>query len=185
MLVCKYGLRWRYAASGSGAASMLSAHVSLCGALAVAALEEVVAELSVELAGGEHVVADLEDRVRDSDHGALVAASLPDPPVLRSQVAACARGGKRGLDQGASQLGAALARRPALASSRPTRCCPAREARCRLEGKTLMSTPISATITSALRRPTPGIDSSSLSAGTKGAICSPIRAEQAAIASSR
>src|SRR5215208_6457636 len=57
----------------------------------------------------------------------------------------------------------------------------AQEARWRLDGNTLMSTPISATITSALRRPTPGIESSSTSADAKGAICSSIRAEQAPI----
>ena len=56
--------------------------MSLFRAFVVAALEEVVAELAVELAGGEHLVADLEDRVGDGDHGALVAASLADPPVL-------------------------------------------------------------------------------------------------------
>src|SRR3954468_5487351 len=65
----------------------------------------------------------------------------------------------------AASLSAALSHLDPL-RVRPERClpaerslpghCPAQEARCRAEGNTVMSGPISATITSAVRRWTPG-----------------------------
>src|SRR3954452_24793942 len=62
---------------------------------------------------------------------------------------------------------------------------PAQEARCLAVGKTLMSPPVSAMITSAARRPTPGIVHKSSTAGAKGPSCFSIAAESSSIASSR
>src|SRR4051812_1243340 len=76
----------------------------------------------------------------------------------------------------AASLSAALSQREPL-RVRPERClpaerslpghCPAQEAKCRALGNTVMSGPISAMITSALRRWTPGIVQSSSTACAK------------------
>ena len=67
--------------------------------LGLSAFEVVVAEVAVELAGGEHVMDDLEQAVRDGDHGALVAAAASDAPVLGAEVAVGAGRAERRLHQ--------------------------------------------------------------------------------------
>jgi hypothetical protein len=62
---------------------------------------------------------------------------------------------------------------------------PAQLARCLAVGKALMSPPVSAMITSAVRRCTPGIVHNSSTAAAKGAICSSTRCEIASISDSR
>ena len=62
---------------------------------------------------------------------------------------------------------------------------PAHEARWPDVGNTLMSTPISARITSALRWPTPGMLSRRSRRPSKGAIAVSIRTERAAMSASR
>jgi hypothetical protein len=49
----------------------------------LALLEELGAEVGVELSGGEELVDDLEHRVRDRDHGPLMSSPAAEPPVLR------------------------------------------------------------------------------------------------------
>ena len=49
----------------------------------LALLEELGAEIGVELSRGQELVDDFEHRVRDRDHGPLVSTSASDPPVLR------------------------------------------------------------------------------------------------------
>src|SRR3954465_1132595 len=76
----------------------------------------------------------------------------------------------------AASLSAALSQRDPL-RVRPERCLPAerslpgrclaQEARCRADGKMVMSGPISARMTSAVRRCTPGVVHSSSAAHTK------------------
>src|SRR6266508_2374936 len=156
--------------------------------LGLPAFEVVVAEVAVELAGGEHVMDDLEQAVRDGDHGALVAAAAADAPVLGAEVAVRAGRAERRLHQRGAQPGAALVVRACLrlpALSLLPGLSPAHEDRWRLVAKRLRSTPISAPTTSAVRRCTPGIATSSSTAAWKGAIAAAIRSPTAAIASSR
>ena len=61
--------------------------------------EEVAAEVGVELPAGEERVDDLQLRVRDRDHGALVPTAAADTPVLGLQVAVLAGRAERSLDQ--------------------------------------------------------------------------------------
>ena len=56
------------------------------GAFGLALAEVVVAEVAVELTGGEHVPAGDEDRVLDRVEGAAVAAARAQPPVLGGEV---------------------------------------------------------------------------------------------------
>src|SRR5215204_736887 len=130
-------------------------------AFGVAALEVVAAEVVVGLAGGEHVPVGDQHRVFDGAERAAVSEARFQAPVLGGEVAvAGADGGQRGLFEGDPSHLQPLRVRPerrlpadwSLPGQRP-----AQEARCRAVGKTRMSVPISATMTSAVRAATPVI----------------------------
>src|SRR4051795_7147399 len=86
--------------------------------LGLPALEEVGAEVGVELAAGQQRVNDLQLRVRDGDDGTLMATSATDSPVLGLQVAVLAGRAQRGLHQRGAQPRAALGRASVLAVAR-------------------------------------------------------------------
>jgi hypothetical protein len=149
--------------------------------------------LAVGLPGREHVPASGEDVVGDGDGGLLVATAVGDLAVALGEVALVGAGGGAGaLGQRLAQPfgalaglgGLALAGRLALAGTEPGPRGEVLGARSAL-GKRLMSVPISATMTSAARRSTPGIVRSSSTAGAKGAISSSMRCESASMSSSR
>jgi hypothetical protein len=126
------------------------------GALGVAASEVVAAEVAVGLCGAEHVPDSGQDRVLDGAD----RAAVPDPGA-QALVERLEVGVLRRVAASAACLSASLSHLEPL-RMRPERClpadwwlpghCPAHDASSLAEGKTLMSTPISATMTSAVRR---------------------------------
>ena len=151
--------------------------------------EVVAAGVVVGLAGLEHVPGGGEDGVADGDAGATVAAAGLEASVLGGEVGVVAvGGGERGFQEGGAEplgafagvCGAAFASRFVVAGAEagPADEMPA-------VGKTVMSVPISAMITSAVRCLTPGIVQSSRAAVAKGASCSSTASESRSICSSR
>lgn len=111
----------------------------------------------------------------------------PRTPVLGAEVARRTGRAECCFDGRGSQPGAAL-RRPSVFAFAGALVVPgfspAQEARWQLVANRLMSVPISAITTSAVRRYTPGIATSRLTAGSNDAIAASIRSLTAAIASS-
>src|SRR3954470_13092877 len=123
------------------------------------ALEVVAAEVVVGLAGAEHVPVGDQHRVFDGAERAAVGDAGLEALVLGGEVAAFAADRRQGgfFERDAEPFGAlagapgaAFAGELVVAGQRP-----AQLARCPAVGNTLMSMPISATMTSAVRRATP------------------------------
>src|SRR5579875_2103552 len=86
--------------------------------LGVAFAEVVAAEVGVQLAGGEHVPADADDRVLDGAERLLVTATRPEPGVLGGEVGVFgADRGHRGLFERPAQPLRSLAGLPGAASA--------------------------------------------------------------------
>jgi hypothetical protein len=126
-----------------------------------------------------------EQAVRHRDSSAFGAPSRRQAPLLSREVGVL--GARRRLarfDQGGAQPGAAVARAPTAALARALIVAwtqlpghsPAHEARWRALGKRVRSTPTSATSTSAVRRPTPGMLCTRATATSKGRTRSAISA---------
>jgi hypothetical protein len=127
------------------------------------ALVVVRAEVFVSRAGvGQQLVVDLQLGVADGDLGFGFAAFAGQPPVAGAFAGLGLAGGGGGLAGDGGEVlvaffvpGAAAA----LAGLVVQRGGPAQEARCAPDGNLVMSAPVSATVSSAERRPQPGIDS--------------------------
>ena len=116
---------------------------ALGGAFGVAALEVVAAEVSVELAGGEHVPAGADDRVLDGAERLLVAAAAASSSAQSSHLEPLRLRPERRLPADWSLPGH----------------WPAQEASCSADGNQAAgSAPISETIAAEARTPNPGID---------------------------
>jgi hypothetical protein len=164
-------------------------HEAFGGAFGVAALEVVASEFAVGLAGGEHVPLSDQDRVFDGAERTAVADPWAQSLVLGLEVGVLGSGrGERGFFERDTEPFAAFAVRPLRRLpadlSLPGQP-PAQLARCRAVGNTLMSIPISATMTSAVRRATPVRLLASSTPAAKGPSCSSIASESRPICSSR
>jgi hypothetical protein len=150
--------------------------------------EEVAAKVGIELPAREERMDDLQLRVRDRDDGSLVPTAAADTPVLRLQVAVLAGRAERRLDQRSPQPRTAFrcsAVLPFPALSLLPGHRPAHDAKWRLVGKRVMSVPISAITTSAVRRWIPGMVSRAVIAPCDGSNAPVIRSSTCVIASSR
>lgn len=147
-------------------------------ALSMPTVVVVVAELVVGGVPGEETVDDDEEGMRHGDDRLLVSTMPHDPAVAGSQGApSVANGAQRCFGDGGAQPRTAL-------RVFPERCfpalsllpgqSPAQLAKCAAVGNTDMSTPISATMTSAVRFLTPGIEASRSIASVKGAMTTSI-----------
>ncbi len=149
----------------------------------------VATEVAVDLAASEHVPVGDQHRVLDGPQGTAVADPRPQALVLGLQGAALGPGGgKRRLVQGDGEPLRALAAAPrARLAGRAVvaRAGAGPGGQVARRGKRLMSGPISATSTSAVRLATPVIVAASSTAAAKGRSCSSIASLKQPICSSR
>src|SRR5438876_5888793 len=152
-------------------------------------LEVVAPEFTIRLAVPQDVVDDDEDAVGDSDYGLLIAAPLDEAAVLGGEVGVAFPYGAAGtLDEGLAQGAVGVAGAAAQPLARALMVARAEAGpggRWPAVGNRVMSQPSSAAITSAVRRATPGMVSSWVSASACGAVRVSTWRSHAAMAPSR
>jgi hypothetical protein len=131
---------------------------------------------------GEHVPDGDEDGVFHGDQGPLLAAAGDEPAVAGREVGVFGpRRGDGGLAEGCLAPGSPCRVLPGPflpPDSLLPGQTPAQEARSAAVGKRAMSSPISASTTSAARVLTPGMATSSSMRRRKGAICASVRSSK-------
>ena len=147
------------------------AHRAAGNGVAIPLFEVMIAQVHIVLDPVNNAVADDGDAVGHRQGSPIGPDAAGQASVLGAQIGLGASGGFGRFHQGCFQPGIAFARRTALALF--ALCLlpgqtPAQGARCPAVGKAATAPPTSAAMTSAVRRPTPGMVSRAATVSAKG-----------------